>query len=70
MHITVGGLVADIHDGYKVLDKDGAPIEGLRAVGETIVGSCGIGVMGRGPCCRESAVCIGPSRCNNLINRR
>ncbi len=48
MHITVGGLVADIHDGYKVLDKDGAPIEGLRAVGETIVGSCGIGVMGEG----------------------
>ena len=48
MHITVGGLVVDIHDGYKVLDEASTPIEGLRAVGETIVGSCGIGVMGEG----------------------
>ena len=48
MHITVGGLVVDIHDGYKVLDEAGQPIPGLRAIGETIVGSCGIGVQGEG----------------------
>lgn len=48
MHITVGGLNVDIHDGYRVLDESGAPIPGLRAIGETIVGSCGIGVQGEG----------------------
>lgn len=48
MHITVGGLVTDINDGYKVLDESGAPIPGLRAIGETILTSCGIGVQGEG----------------------
>lgn len=48
MHITVGGLVVDINDGYKVLDESGAPIPGLRAIGETILTSCGIGVQGEG----------------------
>ena len=46
MHITVGGLVVDINDGYKVLDESGAPFR-LRAIGETILTSCGIGVQGR-----------------------
>lgn len=54
MHITVGGLVVDIHDGYKVLDESGVPIAGLRAIGETIVGSCGIGVQGEGLAVAES----------------
>ncbi len=48
MHITEGGLVADVHDGYKVLDGSGNPIPGLRAIGETISPSFGNGVMGEG----------------------
>lgn len=48
MHITVGGLVVDLNDGYKVLNESGAPIPGLRAIGETILTSCGIGVQGEG----------------------
>ena len=54
MHITVGGLVVDIHDGYKVLDEAGQPIPGLRAIGETTVGSCGIGVQGEGMAVAET----------------
>lgn len=48
MHITVGGLSVDIYDSYQVLDESGAAIPGLRAIGETIIGSCGIGVQGEG----------------------
>ena len=48
MHITVGGLNVDIYDSYQVLDESGAAIPGLRAIGETIIGSCGIGVQGEG----------------------
>lgn len=48
MHITMGGLVVDIHDGYKVLDAEGNPVPGLRAIGEVTLGSCGIGVQGEG----------------------
>lgn len=48
MHITMGGLVVDVHDGYKVLDAEGNHVPGLRAIGETTLYSCGIGVQGEG----------------------
>ena len=46
MHITVGGLLYD--DNFNVTTDDGTPIEGLYAVGETIVGSSGVGTQGEG----------------------
>lgn len=46
MHITVGGLLYD--DNFNVTTEDGNPIEGLYAVGETIVGSSGVGTQGEG----------------------
>lgn len=45
-HITIGGLVVD--DNYAVLTNDGKPIENLYAVGETIVGSCGLSAFAYG----------------------
>lgn len=46
MHITVGGLLYD--DSFRVTTEEGEPIEGLYAVGETIVGSSGVGTQGEG----------------------
>lgn len=46
MHITVGGLLYD--DSFRVTTEAGEPIEGLYAVGETIVGSSGVGTQGEG----------------------
>lgn len=46
MHITVGGLLYD--DSFRVTTEEGKPIEGLYAVGETIVGSSGVGTQGEG----------------------
>ncbi|MDE8703074.1 FAD-dependent oxidoreductase [Adlercreutzia equolifaciens] len=46
MHITVGGLLYD--DNFNVTTEDGTPIPGLYAVGETIVGSSGVGTQGEG----------------------
>lgn len=46
MHITVGGLLYD--DSFRVTTETGEPIEGLYAVGETIVGSSGVGTQGEG----------------------
>lgn len=48
MHITVGGLVVDSATDYTVIGEDGNRIEGLHAIGETTLGSCGIGVQGEG----------------------
>ncbi|WP_180326593.1 FAD-dependent oxidoreductase [Raoultibacter phocaeensis] len=48
MHITVGGVLVDSGYDYTVLDEDGNRIEGLHAIGETTLGSCGIGVQGEG----------------------
>ncbi|MEA5020294.1 MAG: FAD-dependent oxidoreductase [Gordonibacter sp.] len=48
MHITVGGLVVDAATDYTVISEAGTRIEGLHAIGETTVGSCGIGVQGEG----------------------
>lgn len=46
MHITVGGMLYD--DSFRVTTEEGEPIEGLYAVGETIVGSSGVGTQGEG----------------------
>ena len=48
MHITVGGLLVDSATDYTVLDEAGNRIAGLHAIGETTLGSCGIGVQGEG----------------------
>lgn len=48
MHITVGGLLVDAATDYTVLTETGERIEGLHAIGETTLGSCGIGVQGEG----------------------
>lgn len=45
-HITMGGVVID--EGYRVLNEDGEPIEGLYAAGEMVTSHGGISVMSDG----------------------